>query len=70
MKMLLAGAATTLAALAATIGTAVPAGSPDPFQVRLVTMDGAEGMAYYSHVSRSYRFISGGEPVSESVRAP
>ena len=75
MRMLLTGAAATVAVLAATIGTAVPAGAPDPFQVRYVTMNGTAGLAYYSHVSRSYRFISsegeGSEPtrLSESARA-
>ncbi|MBB3997377.1 hypothetical protein [Aureimonas pseudogalii] len=35
-----------------------PAGPFDPFRVRPVTMQGRSGLAYYSSVSRTYRFTA------------
>ncbi len=80
MKHKLTGAAALAVALLGTVGTAVPAGAPEPFRVRVVTMNGTSGPAYYSHATRSYRFVvtapksevvamvpAGG--VTESVRA-
>lgn len=80
MKRKLTGAATLAAALLATAGTAIPAGAPEPFEVRTVTMNGTSGPAYYSHMSRSYRFLVAAQnddvvammptdAVSESARA-
>ncbi|RIY00107.1 hypothetical protein D3218_12495 [Aureimonas flava] len=80
MRPKLTGAAILAVALLATAGTAIPAGAPEPFQVRTVTMNGTSGPAYYSHMSRSYRFVVGApageivamapaDPLSESARA-
>jgi len=41
-----------------------PAGTPEPFRVRLVTMEGRSGAAYYSSAARTYRFV-GGAPQGE-----
>ena len=57
MKRKLTGAAALAVALLATAGTAIPAGAPEPFRVRVVTMNGTSGPAYYSHATRSYRFV-------------
>ena len=81
MKRKLTGAFALAAAILGTAGTAIPAGAPEPFQVRNVTMNGSSGPAYYSHATRSYRFIVSapreevvammpGEALSESARAP
>lgn len=80
MKRKLTGAFALAAAILGTAGTAIPAGAPEPFQVRTVTMNGTSGPAYYSHATRSYRFIVTtphdqvvamvpGAAVSESARA-
>ncbi len=47
------GAFALAAAILGTAGTAIPAGAPEPFQVRIVTMNGTSGPAYYSHATRS-----------------
>lgn len=80
MKRKLTGGTALAVALLGTVGTAIPAGAPEPFQVRVVTMNGTSGPAYYSHATRSYRFVVGapesevvamvpGTGVSESARA-
>lgn len=45
------------AALGGGLGYASPAGVPEPFRVRMVTMNGASGPAYYSSVAGTFRFI-------------
>lgn len=47
-----------LCATAAVLFTAVPAGTAEPFQIRTVTMNGAQGPAYYSKASGGYRFLA------------
>lgn len=51
-------AALAATAFMLTTGAAVPAGSTAPFEVRLVTMNGRQGLAYYSLPARSFRFIT------------
>ena len=53
-------------AIGALAATATPAGTPDPFRTRHVTMDGRSGQAYYSSTSRTYRFIA---PISREELA-
>ncbi len=80
MKRKLTGVAALAVAVLGTMGTAIPAGAPEPFRVRVVTMNGASGPAYYSHAERSYRFVVAapkaevvamvpGTALSESARA-
>ncbi|WP_062210204.1 hypothetical protein [Aureimonas sp. AU12] len=63
MKPIWTGAMITIGALAA---AATPAGTPDPFFTRHVTMEGRSGQAYYSSTSRTFRFIA---PVSNEELA-
>ncbi|MAU98346.1 MAG: hypothetical protein CMP81_21105 [Fulvimarina sp.] len=47
-----------LSAAAAVAGFATPAGESHPLIVRVVTIGGETGPAYYSLVEQGYRFVS------------
>lgn len=52
----------------AAVGTIVhPAGSPTPLMIRVVTMEGATGPAYYSAIEEGFRFV-GGAPLGRTER--
>ncbi|MCB8839135.1 hypothetical protein [Aurantimonas sp. VKM B-3413] len=59
----------SLVIAAAVLSLAVPAGTAEPLLIRVVTMAGATGPAYYSAVEQGYRFIGGSMATAGAVEA-
>lgn len=74
MKPIRATSFMALAAVAAGLGLAAPAGRAEPFEVRTVTMDGMSGPAYYSRAAGAFRFLTRdahpGQMASLATRQP
>ena len=59
----------SLVIAAAVLLSAMPAGIADPLLIRVVTMAGATGPAYYSTVEQGYRFVGGSMATADAGRA-
>ncbi|WP_062111023.1 hypothetical protein [Aureimonas sp. AU40] len=58
MKAKLVTFSIALAVLGASFGLISAAGTPEPFQVRTVIMNGVSGPAYYSRSAGTFRFLA------------
>ncbi|MCQ0986613.1 hypothetical protein [Jiella marina] len=56
-----------MACIATVCAMALPAGPPAPLMIRVVTMQGETGPAYYSTTEQGFRFV-GGAPIGHGER--